>query len=177
MRKNLNGSLVHVFTHRERGTFVAIQCEIQSLNEVFWNALKSIYILTLRYSVGMCVFLYNLIFSFYSFSFAFLHLQSHTSTCANIWHLCWPYRQGPMLLQTSKSEKTSLSQMTAESHTSLGRGVTQGANTWLHHAKQRTLLPNWLLLGSVKLSQDSISKDAKDSCTLQNPSVQTAAES
>lgn len=116
-------------------------------------------------------------FSFYSFSFAFLHLQSHTSTCANIWHLCWPYRQGPMLLQTSKSEKTSLSQMTAESHTSLGRGVTQGANTWLHHAKQRTLLPNWLLLGSVKLSQDSISKDAKDSCTLQNPSVQIAAES
>lgn len=80
-----------------------------------WNAFQHWY---LRYSVCVCACLsLHSYFSFYSFSFAFLHLRSHTSICANHWHLCWLYRQGPMLLQIGNPQKTALSQMRVQSHT------------------------------------------------------------
>lgn len=177
VRKNLNRPLIHIFTHREIGVFVPIQCEIQSLNGSFWNALKNIQTLVLRYFAYVCIFLYIFIFHFIPsplhFSFSKVTLPP-----VQTFGICVGYTDRVQCCCKSAIHTKQLPPKWGcrVTHVPWQR-VPQGDNTCLHRAKQSTLLPNWLLLGLVKLSQDSTSKDAKDPCTLQNISTQTAAES
>lgn len=186
MRKILNKSLIYIFTHREIWLSMPNAMWNSELKWSFWNALKIN--IPLRYS--FCIYVYlslpSSYFSFYSLSFPFLHLWSHTSTHVNLCPLHWLYEQGLLPATTWQfMQNNSLPNMGAESHVSLSRGAPQGTNTCLSRVPSnttakggwRTLLLNCLLLGWAKLSQGPKSKGAKDSCTLQNLSAQTATES
>lgn len=164
----------HVCIYSQRiWFFMPMQCEFQSLS--FWNALK---INTrLRSCFCICIFLYlSLTFHVISSPFHF-SISEVILPPVQTFGICVGYTNRVQCCCNQAIHATQLSPHAGgKSHVTLSRGVPQGTNTCLRQVPSnitdegtwRTLLLNLLLSGWAKLCQEPKSKEAKDSCTLQN---------